>query len=198
MCKIIFLREISINQNLGYVNNFLKFVLNLYNLIDNLQYLCYYIQIKGKQMKLFGIDAKEKDHGYFGVRKCEVCGDFRDVNLIEVVGTERFFAIPLKKLGTRRFLACARCGACFEVNKDLWNYYCGYKYRFNKETTDQVLSTLKQIDDDLKSNNVSLKFDDKIYEHSINLMFKNLCKKFNNPENVEEIMSVYFSGRAQN
>lgn len=145
------------------------------------------------QMKFFGVDTKEKDLGYFGIRKCDVCEDFRDVNLIEVTGIDRFFAIPIKKLGTRRFLTCTKCGACFEINEDLWNYYCEYEYRFDKQTTDQIFDTLKNIAHDLKEKNINLKFDDKASEHSINLIFNNLCKKFANPENVGEIMSVYFS-----
>lgn len=144
-------------------------------------------------MKLFGVDTKEKNLGYFGIRKCDVCGDFRDVNLLEVKGTDRFFAIPVKSLGVRRFLTCTKCGACFEISEDLWNYYCEYEYRFDKQTTDKIFDTLKDISKHLKEKNINLKFDDKSSEHSINLIFNNLCKKFSNPENVGEIMSVYFS-----
>lgn len=144
-------------------------------------------------MRFFGVDTSKKDNGYFGIRKCEVCGDLRDVNLIELTGTERFFGIPIKKLGIRRFLMCTSCGACFEINEDLWNYYCQYEYRFDKSTTDEVIHTLKEINEDLKKNNIILKFEDKSSEHSINMIFHNLCRKFNNPENISEIMSVYFS-----
>lgn len=145
------------------------------------------------QMKLFGVDTKTQDKGYFGVRRCDVCGDFRDVNLVEITGTERFFGIPVKNLGKRRFMMCTTCGACFEINEDLWNYYCQYEYRFDKTTTDNVIATLKVIADDLKKSNIQLKFDDKACEHSINLIYHNLCRKFHNPENISEIMSVYFS-----
>lgn len=144
-------------------------------------------------MKVFGVDVKQKNKGYFGIRKCEVCGGLRDVNLIEVSGCEKFLCVPIKKLGIRRFLMCTTCGACFEINEDLWNYYSQYKFRFDKATTDQVISALNSISEDLAKNDICLKFEDKASQHSINMIFNNLCKKFNNPENLSEIISVYFS-----
>lgn len=144
-------------------------------------------------MKLFGRDVLKKDFGYFGIRRCDVCKTLRDVDLLEITGVERFLGIKTKNLGVRRFLVCSKCGASFEINADLWNYYSRYAYRFNKQTTDQVVAMLDGINGDLKQNNVILKLGDKTSLHSLNLIYHNLCKKFDNPDNIEEIMSVYFS-----
>ena len=146
-------------------------------------------------MKLFGTDVKKIEKGYFGIRKCENCKALKDVDLVEMQGKERIFCVPIKNLGSRRFLVCKDCGAAFEITEDLWNYYQQYEYRFDKSTTDEVIRTLDEITKDLNSNNINLSFKDKSSEQSINLIYHNLCKKFNNPENISELISVYFSAQ---
>ena len=143
-------------------------------------------------MKFFGLDVKTSEKGYFGVRRCSECKSLRDVNLIEINGVERFFFMPRKTHPTKHFLICATCGAALEINKDLWHYYQTYD-RFDKQTTDQVVNTLQQIDSDLNSQNLNLKCEDKSSQTSLNLIFNNLTKKFGNPNNLEELISVYFS-----
>ena len=143
-------------------------------------------------MKFFGLNIKTKEKGYFGVRRCTECNALRDVNLVEIYGTERMFFIPTKKLNVKRFLICTSCGAALEINNDLWNYYKTYN-RFDKPTTDKVVQTLKQIDVDLANKNVDLRCEDKTSQTSLNLIFNNLIKKFGNPNNLEELISVYFS-----
>jgi len=143
-------------------------------------------------MKFFGLDVKTNEKGYFGVRRCTECKSLRDVNLVEITGVERMFFIPVKKLANKRFLICTTCGAALEINNDLWNYYNTYN-RFDKSTTDKVVETLQQIDSDLTDKNLSLKCDDKISQSSLNLIYDGLIKKFGNPNNLEELISVYFS-----
>lgn len=143
-------------------------------------------------MKFFGLNVKTEEKGYFGVRRCNNCKDIKDVKLMEVTGTENMFFIPIKKLGTKRFLICEKCGAALEINEDLWNFYKTYD-RFDKSTTDQVVQTLKQIDVNLNNSNVKLDCKDKFSENSINMIYDTLFKKFGNPNNLEELISVYFS-----
>lgn len=143
-------------------------------------------------MKFFGTDVKTEEKGYFGIRRCTECNALRDVNLVEIYGTERMFFIPIKKLGLKRFLVCSSCNAALEINKDLWNYYKTYP-RFDKHTTDQIVQTLKQIDLDLADNNVDLKIGSKESVSSLDMIYKNLIRKFGNPNNLEELISVYFS-----
>ena len=143
-------------------------------------------------MKFFGTDVKTEEKGYFGIRRCTECNALRDVNLVDIHGTERMFFIPIKKLGLKRFLVCSTCNAALEINKDLWNYYKTYS-RFDKHTTDQIVQTLKQIDLDLADNNVDLKIGSKESVSSLDMIYKNLIRKFGNPNNLEELISVYFS-----
>ena len=55
------------------------------------------------------------------------------------------------------------------------------------------MQTLKQIDTDLLEQNLNLKCEDKLSQSSLNMIFNNLIKKFGNPNNLEELISVYFS-----
>lgn len=144
-------------------------------------------------MKFIGTDVKKNNKGYFGVRKCQNCNKLQDVNLIELQGRECFFFIPYKNLQVKRFLICNTCGAGFEIDDDLWHYYSSYDYRFDKTTTNEIVHTLTDIEKNLKANNVILNLEDGISEASINMIFDNLCEKYNNPKNVEELISVYFS-----
>ena len=143
-------------------------------------------------MKFLGTDIKTDEKGYFGVRRCTECNALKDVNLIEVHGIERVFFMPIKKLGLKRFLICSSCGAALEINNDLWNYYSTYS-RFDKPTTDQIVQTLKQIDLDLANQNLNLKTGTKESLSSLDMIYKNLIRKFGNPNNLEELISVYFS-----
>lgn len=143
-------------------------------------------------MKFFGLDVKTNEKGYFGVRRCTECKALRDVNLVEINGVERVCFIPTKKLASKRFLICTTCGAALEINNDLWNYYKTYN-RFDKPTTDKVVQTLKQIDTDLTEQNLNLRCEDNLSQSSLNMIFNNLIKKFGNPNNLEELISVYFS-----
>lgn len=144
-------------------------------------------------MKIFGRDVTETKKGYFGVRRCTICKALRDVNLLELKGVERFLFLPVKRLGIQRYLICEKCGAGLQINDDLWNYYKTYEYRFTKETTDEIVKTLDKIAIDLKANHIELNYNDKSCENSLNMIYRNLCKQFSNPENVEELISVYFS-----
>lgn len=143
-------------------------------------------------MKFFGLDIKTNEKGYFGVRRCTGCKTLRDVNLVEIYGVERVCFIPVKKLSSKRFLICTTCGAALEINNDLWNYYKTYN-RFDKTTTDRVVQTLEQIDNDLSKQNLDLRCEDKFSEPSLNMIYDGLIKKFGNPNNLEELISVYFS-----
>ena len=143
-------------------------------------------------MKFIGTDVVTYEKGYFGVRRCGNCKDVRDVKLIEMCGKERLLFIPIKNIGKKRFLICEKCGAALEINDDLWNFYKSYP-RFDKDTTDEVLTTLKQIENNLNVSNVKLSCTDKLSENSLNMIYDSLNKRFNNPGNVEELISVYFS-----
>jgi len=144
-------------------------------------------------MKFFGIDVKENSKGYFGVRYCQNCKKLMDVNLVELQGKECFFFVPIKQTPVKRFLVCNSCGAAFELDEDLWHYYSSYSYRFDKSTTQEIVQTLQDIEKNLKENNVKLACEDKLSEASLNMIYKNLCEKYPNPQNVEELISVYFS-----
>ena len=143
-------------------------------------------------MKFFGLDVKTDEKGYFGIRRCTECKALRDVNLVEICGVERMFFVPVKKHACKRFLICTTCGAALEINNDLWNYYKTYD-RFDKSTTDKVVQTLQQIDSDLVDQNLNLKCEDKLSETSLNMIYEGLIKKYGNPNNLEELISVYFS-----
>lgn len=144
-------------------------------------------------MKFVGIEVKENDKGYFGIRRCELCKQLRDVKLIELYGQSYLFFIPIKKLNPKRFLVCEKCGACFEISEKLWNYYKEYyPRRFDKKTTDSVVAVLNQINSSLVENNVNIKITDPTCKNSLDMIYQNLCKTFGNQKNIEEIMSVYF------
>ena len=144
-------------------------------------------------MKFFGIDSKQINKGYFGVRRCSQCNQINDVNLVDLTGTQCVCFFPIKKYPTRHFLVCSNCGAALEINEDLWNYYNSYPYRFDKKTTDEIVATLDVIDQDLKQQGVNIKCGEEKNVNSLNMIFDSLCKKFDNPQNVEELVSVYFS-----
>ncbi|MBQ8430899.1 MAG: hypothetical protein IJX26_03020 [Clostridia bacterium] len=143
-------------------------------------------------MKFWGVDVKSREKGYFGIRKCSECGKLQDVDLLEVDGFKCYCFFPIKKLGTKRFLVCSKCGAALEISKDLWNYYEKYDFRFDKPTTDEIVAKLNNINLDLATNNIELNLKSPESQQSLNMIYDNLCKMYNNPENVEEIISVYF------
>ena len=144
-------------------------------------------------MKFWGIDIKQKNNGYFGVRRCTNCNQIRDVELMELQGKKCVCFFPVKDLGTKRFLICSHCTAALEINDDLWEYYSKYDYRFDKQTTDEIVDTLKNINNTLTSKEINLDFDSKDSQSALNLIYDKLCAKYNNPQNLEEIISVYFS-----
>jgi len=144
-------------------------------------------------MKFFGLDTKQIKKGYFGVRRCTNCNSLNDVNLVELNTTQCVCFFSIKKYPTRHFLVCSNCGAVLELNQDLWNYYNSYPYRFDKKTTDEIVSTLNNIDRDLQQQGVDIKCGEEKNLNSLNMIFDGLCKKFDNPKNVEELVAVYFS-----
>lgn len=144
-------------------------------------------------MKAFGFDVKTQNFGYFGVRRCGVCNSLQDVDLLKFKGIIRFLFLPIKTVKEKRFLACQKCGACFEINDDLWNYYKTYKERYSKRTTDEILKYIIAIDKDLQQNQINLMLDSEESKKSISMIFNELLQKYNNPNNLEELISVYFS-----
>ena len=143
-------------------------------------------------MKFIGDSIETKNLGYFGIRQCEVCGGFWDVDLIEVKKVFRFCFFAVKTYAVKRFLCCQKCNACFEISPDLWSFYQTYQ-RFNKKTTDEIIDTLKRINNEFVSHGTFINLDDKIYHGSLDTIHESLAKKYGHEEYLEELISIYFS-----
>ena len=145
-------------------------------------------------MKFLGKDYIEVDKGYFGVRRCTICNDnIRDVNLVEVYTANYFCFFPIRKTLFKRILVCQHCKAFMEIDNQLWGYYSTYyNNRFDKTTTDSIIGSLSKISNDIEKNGIKLKIDDESSQQSLDFIYSNLCKKYNTPQNVEEIVSVFY------
>ena len=144
-------------------------------------------------MKVFDIKLKERNKGYLGIRRCTVCRDLIDVDLILVKRKFYFLGIPLYTIGTNRCLKCKKCRAILCID-NLWNHYKTYlKTRFNKQMTDDVINSLKEIDEGLKGQGISLNLRDEKDKKTIQYVYESLYKKYGNQKNIEEIVSIYFS-----
>lgn len=145
-------------------------------------------------MKFIGDSIETNNLGYFGIRHCEVCGDFRDVDLIEVKRVFRFCFFNIKTYGVKRFLCCQKCNACFEISPELWSYYQTYIHeRFNKQVTDEIIATLTKINDDFVSHGTIINLDDSIYHKSLDTIHESLSKKYGHKAYLEELMSIFFT-----
>lgn len=145
-------------------------------------------------MKILGKELKEVDKGYFGIRRCTICNNkLRDVNLIEIHATNYFCFIPVKDTIVKRILLCSHCKAYMEINDKLWNYYSSYyNDRLDKTTTDNIVNVLDEVSADISHNGVALSIEDDTSQQSLDLIYKGLCQKYGCPENIEEIVSVYY------
>lgn len=145
-------------------------------------------------MKFFGKDIKEINKGYFGVRRCTICNEeLRDVNLVELHTTTNICFVPVGSSVAKRLLVCQKCGSYMELSDDLWQYYQGYyNRRFNKVTTDNIISTLSKMNKQLENNGVKLNLEDKTSGQSFDLIYKSLVEKYKVWENIEEIISVFY------
>lgn len=145
-------------------------------------------------MKFFGKDVIQKDKGFFGVRRCTICDDvLRDVNLVELWVTTNVFFIPIKSWCEKRLLVCQKCGACMEINDELWKYYKTYLHkRFDKSVTHEIIGTLTNLENQMKNTGVNLSINSKTDEASINLIYNSLVEKYKTWQNVEEIVSVFY------
>jgi len=145
-------------------------------------------------MKFFGKQIKEVNKGYFGVRRCTICKDeLRDVNLVEIYITSYFCFIPIKTILLKRILVCQHCKAYMELDEKLWKYYESYyNKRFDKTTTDNIISTLTKMKQELHNSGVHLSVSDDASQKSLDLIYDSLCEKYNVCENVEEIISVFY------
>lgn len=145
-------------------------------------------------MKFLGKDIKEVNKGYFGVRRCTICNNkLRDVNLVEIVATNYICYIPTKSNVIKRILVCQHCNSFMEIDNKLWGYYnTYYSQRFNKTTTDTIINTLKDISRDMEEKGINLTIDDESSQQSLDLIFKSLSNKYGTPENVEELVSVFY------
>ncbi len=150
-------------------------------------------------MKFIGDSIETTNLGYFGIRQCEVCGGFRDVDLVEVKRVYRFFFFNVKTYGVKRFLCCKQCSACFEISPELWNFYQGYIHkRFNKKVTDEIVTMLEKINNDFVSHGTIIDLDDKVYHRSLDTIHEVLTQKYGHSEYLEELMSIYFSSCNKN
>lgn len=145
-------------------------------------------------MKFFGEEIKEVNRGYFGVRRCTICGEkLRDVNLVELYPTFNICFIPIKKRACKRILVCQECKAFMEIDESLWNYYASYiNQRFDKSTTDGIIKSLADMNNALKKDGVNLKLEDEWAQKSIDLIYNSLVEKYGVWQNVEEIVSVFY------
>lgn len=150
-------------------------------------------------MVFIGDGIETRNLGYFGIRKCEVCNAFRDVDLIEVKNVFRFFFFPVKTYAIKRFLCCRKCSACFEINPKLWDFYQTYmNKRLNKKDTDDIISTLTKINNEFINQGTYIDIGDSIYHGSLDTIYSTLAKKYGESEYLEELISVYFSGYRNN
>ena len=145
-------------------------------------------------MKFIGKDLTEINKGYFGIRRCSICGnELRDVDLVELYSTSYFFFIPCRSKLIKRLLVCSNCNAYMELSEDLWSFYSTYyNQRFNKSTTDNIVNTLTALSKETEQNGVKLNFNDKAYEPALDLIYKTLAEKYKVWQNVEEIISVFY------
>ena len=145
-------------------------------------------------MKFFGKELKEVKKGYFGIRRCTICNEaLRDVDLVEVHATNYICFVPVKSKVMGRLLVCKHCNAFMEINNELWEYYrTYYNQRFNKATTDSIVSTLTNMATQMELKGVKLDIDDKTSSQAIDLIYKSLAQKYGVCENVEEIISVFY------
>lgn len=145
-------------------------------------------------MVFLGESIETKNKGYFGIRYCDECGEFQDVELIEVKKVFRFFFFRVKTYAEKRFLCCKKCGASFEISPKLWGFYQTYiTKRMNKKSTDEVLETLRKINDEYRNHNIFIDMSDSIYYGSLDTICDSLEKKYGNVEYLEEVMNVFFS-----
>lgn len=146
-------------------------------------------------MKFFGKDINEANKGYFGVRRCTVCdNNLRDVNLANINQTFNLFFLPVYKKTIGHILVCRTCNAYMNLDNKLWSYYSKYlSSRFNKTQTDEIVSTIKQVDNELKNNGVKLSVDDASCDKSLDLIYNILVEKYGSAQNVEEIISVFYN-----
>ncbi len=146
-------------------------------------------------MKFFGKEIKEYNRGYFGIRRCTVCNNqLRDVDLADVYERFNVCFLPLYKRTFAHILVCKTCNAYMEIDNKLWTYYAKYlPSRFNKNTTDEIMSTIKKVDNELQNNGVKLNIDDTSSDKSLDLIYKILVEKYGCAENIEEIISVFYN-----
>lgn len=150
-------------------------------------------------MKCFGLDIIKNDKGFFGVRQCTNCSKLVDVNLIELTGVDRFLFMPVKKYITKRYLCCEKCQSLFTLTDEQWAHYKTYlNHRLNKKTTDEILSTLKNINKTYLENGVVVDIDNKVYHPALDEICDNLTKKYGHTKNLEEIISVFFISEYDN
>ena len=143
-------------------------------------------------MKLFGLDVREQNYGYFGVRKCCNCDAIRDVTYIKLAPVLRLLGLPISLGKARRFLVCTKCGAAFDVPEELWEHYkTYYNQRYSKSKTDELLSILIKIDANIADNTVD--YRNKGYDSVLEMIYNSLIGKFGNGKNLEEVISVYFN-----
>ena len=145
-------------------------------------------------MKFLGKELNESNKGYFGVRRCTICNsELRDVNLVEIYATNYVCFIPVRKTLIKRILVCQHCKAYMDIDTKLWEYYLSYYHtRFNKTKTDEIINTLKTISNSMSEKEIKLNIDDGASQQSLDFIYDALCKKYNSPENIEEIVSVFF------
>lgn len=145
-------------------------------------------------MKFLGKEIKEINKGYFGVRRCTICGEeLRDVDLVEIYATNYFCFIPTRTTIIKRILVCKHCKAYMEIDNKLWSYYSTYyKDRFNKSTTDEIVNTLKTLSTNMEQKGTKLDIEDETSQQALDLIYKSLCEKYGVCENVEEIVSVFY------
>ncbi len=144
-------------------------------------------------MKAFGVDVVKKDRGFFGVRKCSQCGCLVDVNLVDLVGVERFLFIPVSKYMTKHYLHCSKCECLFSLTDEQWAHYQTYLHeRLPKSTTDEIIKVLDNINKTYIENGVVIDIDNSIYHPALDDICDTLIKKYGHKESMEEIMSVYF------
>ena len=145
-------------------------------------------------MKIFGADIIKINKGFFGIRKCETCGELKNVNLLILKGVVRFFFFPIKTLITKKFLVCQKCEACYEITEDQWNYYSTYiSNRLDQKTTEKVVQTLNDINKTFLNKGTIIDIDNEIYYPSLDNILISLAKKYGHEQSLQEIMSVYFS-----
>lgn len=145
-------------------------------------------------MKFIGADVIKVNKGYFGVRKCEVCGEIKSVDLLELKGVVRFFFIPIKTYVTKKYLICEKCTACFEITDEQWNYYQTYLHRrLDRKTTMEIVKKLDSINQSFINNGTLIDIEDEIYHPSLDSILDTLTKKYGHKETLQEIISVYFT-----